>query len=69
MVIEINGASHEWKDGGPRAKYLQSLGMRVLNFTELEVRKDLGNVLDGIASVIREMVDGERGGAENPPPR
>jgi very-short-patch-repair endonuclease len=51
LAVELNGSSHDdrAKHDEERTRYLQSLEMRVIRFTDDEVLNDLENVLHVIA--------------------
>jgi len=55
LVIEIDGESHDdhvLEYDKNRQKYLESLGLKVLRFSNIEVKRDMENVL----RVIEERV-------------
>ncbi len=54
LVIEIDGESHNYKGeyDVERDKFLQSLGLIVLHFNDLDIKRSLGNVLESIKSSI-----------------
>lgn len=55
LVIEIDGESHDefsYKYDESRQAYLESIGLNVLRFDDLEVKRDMSNVL----RVIEEWV-------------
>ncbi|TVQ04040.1 MAG: endonuclease domain-containing protein [Balneolaceae bacterium] len=57
LVIEIDGNSHDeckFEYDMKRQNYLESLGFTVLRFDDLEVKKDIDNVLRVIESWICE---------------
>lgn len=56
LVIEIDGESHRLRfaEDRRRQEYLEQLGFQVLRFNDLDVKKDLGNVLSSIEAWIRE---------------
>ena len=56
LVIEIDGESHWLRFGEDRRRqeYLEQLGFQVLRFSDLDVKKDLGNVLSSIEGWIRK---------------
>jgi len=56
LVIEIDGDSHREENftyDMKRQKWLESKGLTVLRFDDLEVKKDMNNVLMAIESWIR----------------
>ena len=56
LVIEIDGDSHNensFKNDMSRQKWLESKGLTVLRFDDLEVKKDMDNVLMAIEGWIR----------------
>ncbi len=54
LVIEIDGASHDFKGeyDEERETYLQSLGLTVLHFDDVDVKRDLNSVLEQIKGWI-----------------
>ena len=57
LVIEIDGESHDessFEYDQMRQKYLESIGLKVLRFDDLEVKRDLENVLRVIEAWILE---------------
>ena len=54
LVIEVDGESHRFKltEDVVRQEWLEELGITVLRFDDLEVKKDMKNVLYGIKSWI-----------------
>ena len=56
LVIEIDGKSHWLRFGEDRRRqeYLEQLGVHVLRFNDLDVKKDIGNVLSSIEGWIRK---------------
>jgi very-short-patch-repair endonuclease len=56
LVIEIDGESHwlRFSKDGRRQEYLEQMGIEVLRFNDLAVKKDIGNVLSGIEGWIRK---------------
>ena len=56
LVIEIDGESHWLRFGEDRRRqeYLEQLGFHVLRFNDLDVKKDIGNVLSSIEGWIRK---------------
>lgn len=56
LVIEIDGSSHGEKIGYDlkRQKFLESMGLKVLRFTEKQVQKDVEAVLTILISWIGE---------------
>ncbi|WP_445263791.1 endonuclease domain-containing protein [Rhodohalobacter sp. 8-1] len=58
LVIEIDGDSHDEKifeNDMLRQDWLESIGLTVLRFDDLEVKKDMGNVLMAIEGWIRNL--------------
>jgi very-short-patch-repair endonuclease len=56
LVIEIDGDSHReetFENDMKRQKWLESIGLSVLRFDDLEVKKDIDNVLIAIEGWIR----------------
>ena len=56
LVIEIDGSSHDYmhKKDMIRQKELEKLGLKFLRFTDLQVKKDMNNVLRAIETWIDE---------------
>lgn len=58
LVIEVDGSQHYnngegvEKDKG-RDYYLQSLGLNVLRFTDIDVLKNIGGVVNKISEIIK----------------
>ena len=63
LVIEIDGRQHHEKEGAEkdevRDKYLESLGLKVLRFTNAEVLKDTNKVIEKIYGEISEKISEE----------
>ena len=57
LVIEVDGYSHEdkFKKDEARQKRLESLGITVLRFKDLDVKKNINQVLDAINSYIEKF--------------
>ena len=55
LVIEIDGESHDnkWDKDVERQTYLESMGLAVLRFDDLEVKQDMDNVLFAIEGWIQ----------------
>ncbi len=58
LVIEIDGESHDFKSGYDlqREKYLQGLGLNILHFTDLEVKKVTTEVVDKISNYVKKII-------------
>ena len=56
LVIEIDGESHWLRFGEDRRRqeYLEQIGVHVLRFSDLAVKKDIANVLSSIEGWIRK---------------
>lgn len=56
LVIEIDGKSHDYKYEQDlyRQRKLEELGLKFLRFTDIEVKKDMNNVLRAIVIWIEE---------------
>ena len=56
LVIEIDGESHRLRLGVDlqRQRYLEQMGVHVLRFNDMDVKKDIGNVLNSIEGWIRQ---------------
>jgi len=56
LVIEIDGESHRLRFGADlrRQEYLERMGIHVLRFNDLAVKKDIENVLNSIEGWIRK---------------
>ncbi len=50
LVIEIDGQSHEFKGeyDKKRDEFLKSLGLTVLHFNDLDIKKSVANVVESI---------------------
>ena len=59
FVIEIDGNSHQDKYAYDmkRQRYLESIGLYVLRFNDLEVKNDMPNVLSAIEGYVVEFED------------
>jgi len=58
LVIEIHGESHReenYEADMLRQNWLESIGLTVLRFDDLEVKKDMANVLMSLEGWIREF--------------
>lgn len=57
LILEIDGEIHNYKFEADRLrqKKLESLGLSFLRFTDLEVKKDMYNVLRTIEGWIEEF--------------
>ena len=55
LVIEIDGESHDFKGGydEERDEFLKSLGLEILHFKDIDVKKSLDNVTIQIESWIK----------------
>jgi very-short-patch-repair endonuclease len=56
LAIEIDGSSHDFKleYDEKRQKKLELLGIKILRFNDLEVKKDMNNVLRAIEITVSE---------------
>ena len=56
LAIEIDGESHRLRFcvDMRRQKHLEQMGLHVLRFNDLDVKKDIGNVLSSIEGWIRQ---------------
>ena len=56
LVIEIDGESHWLRFGADllRHKHLEKMDVHVLRFNDLDVKKDIANVLSSIEGWIRK---------------
>jgi very-short-patch-repair endonuclease len=56
LVIEIDGESHRlrFSEDLRRQAYLEQMGFQVLRFNDLDVKKDIVNVLSSIEGWIRK---------------
>ena len=62
LVIEIDGDTHTedtFEKDMIRQKWLESMGLTVLRFCDLEVKKDMDNVLVAIEGWIRSYEESE----------
>ena len=59
MMIEVDGGQHFYNDGikhdNERDAYINSLGLRVLRFTNIEVLKNMQGVIDSIIENMNEI--------------
>lgn len=57
LAIEIDGNSHDDKafDDGLRQKELESWGVKFIRFDDLEVKKNMNNVLNALLTKINEI--------------
>ncbi|MDO9574057.1 MAG: DUF559 domain-containing protein [Candidatus Contubernalis sp.] len=55
LVIEIDGESHDFKGeyDEKRDEFLKSLGLEVLHFKDMDVKKSLDNIVEQIESWIK----------------
>jgi len=60
MVIEVDGGQHFYDDGIERDKerdvYINSLGLKVLRFTNVEVLKNMQGVIDSIIENMNQIL-------------
>ncbi|MBZ0279562.1 MAG: DUF559 domain-containing protein [Anaerolineae bacterium] len=58
LIIEVDGTIHEYtqQEDAIRQEFLESLGLRVLRFTNEEVLQDTVLVLQRIADVLKEQL-------------
>ena len=56
LAIEVDGESHRlrFSEDSRRQEYLEEIGVHVLRFNDLAVKKDIGNVLSSIEGWIRK---------------
>ena len=59
LAIELDGESHYqnqdvWIYDRERQRFIESLGIRVIRFTNLEVYKNISGVLERIAEIINK---------------
>jgi very-short-patch-repair endonuclease len=59
LIVEIDGSSHDEKEtyDSQRQTFLEKLGYTVLRFNDLDVKKDMQNVLRVIADYIENLND------------
>ena len=61
LVVEVDGSQHYYPDAAAmdreRDKYLESQGLKVLRFSNLDVTKEI----EGVVAVIRENLTGPVG--------
>lgn len=55
LVIEIDGESHDGRFDSDmeRQRFLESMGLTVLRFNDMDVKKDIGNVLMAIEGWVK----------------
>jgi len=60
LVIEIDGESHDFKGEHDveRENYLQSLGLEIIHYTDIEIKKSMDFVSGGFQMAIKKRVDG-----------
>jgi very-short-patch-repair endonuclease len=56
IVIEIDGASHDWTDEEPRTRYIEAQGFTVLRFDNHDIRDSL----TGVCAQIEDTIAGRR---------
>lgn len=58
LVIEVDGKIHDKKAGHDkdRTAHFNSLGIRVLRFTNEEIEKDIGQVIEKIITVLKTNI-------------
>lgn len=60
LVIEVDGAQHYSEDGleydRTREKFMESLGIKTIRFTNLEVEEDVGKVIDRLKGEFLESI-------------
>lgn len=56
LVIEIDGQSHDLKSDydEKREKFLTNLGLRVIHFEDIEIKKNLNQVLEGLYQYLKK---------------
>ncbi len=56
LIIEIDGESHEFKGDTDyeRRKRLESLGLKFLRFSDIDVKKNMEEVLEGVRNWIED---------------
>ena len=56
LVIEVDGASHDnkYQEDLIRQKNLESMGLTVLRFSDLQVKKDMNNIIRALEIWISE---------------
>ncbi len=56
LVIEIDGESHDgrFQYDVERQRFLESIGLAVLRFNDVDVKKDIGAVLTAIEGWMKE---------------
>lgn len=54
LAIEIDGSSHEYDRDVVRQQGLEALGVRLLRFGDLDVKKQLVRVLEAIGEAVRQ---------------
>ena len=55
LVIEIDDTSHEFRDESTRTDYLESLGFRVLRFTNKQVAQEFPEVMGTIEAWVAHL--------------
>ncbi len=66
LAIEVDGATHnfKWECDAVRQRRLESLGVRFLRFWDIEVKDEIGSVVERIVNWIKR----ETGELTEPPP-
>ena len=64
MVIEVDGSIHNVKEvienDMIRQEDIVSFGIRVIRFTNIEVRTDIGSVISRIQTIINELQENQK---------
>jgi very-short-patch-repair endonuclease len=63
LAIEIDGATHGFKEkyDGKRQQKLESLGVKFLRFTEINVRENLWAILEEIKKFVKKIENNNEG--------
>ena len=58
IVIEVDGASHDFRDEEERTAYIASQGFTILRFNNEDIRNNMINVFDDIAREVERLREG-----------
>ncbi len=55
IVIEVDGASHDFRDEEERTAYIESQGFTILRFNNEDIRNNMTNVFDDIVREVERL--------------
>jgi very-short-patch-repair endonuclease len=55
IVIEVDDASHEWRDETERTAFLQAQGFTLIRFDNEHIAADVDGAFDAIQSLVRTL--------------